>query len=244
MPARRLFIMLAASGVGVLLLVGLGIWQLDRLEWKRALLADLARAISSDTPAMSLTEAEAAVARDPSLDFVRVILQGTFDHSGERFLFSTRGREPGWQVITPLETSGGRLVLVDRGFVPDAAKDRQTRPESLLSGVVEITGLLRRRQEPGAFTPSNLPERNIWYWPDIPAMFASLGASTTRVPVPFLIQALPAAGQPGLPRAIPPDPASIPNNHFGYALTWFALALVLAVMTVLLARRSRQVGPA
>jgi surfeit locus 1 family protein len=245
MPRRRLYTLLAASTIGVLLLIGLGVWQLERLEWKRALLADLARAVSSQTPALDLTEAEAAAARDPSLDFLRVTLRGTFDHGGERYLFSTRGGEPGWQVITPLETTGRRLVLVDRGFVPDAYKDPRKRPGSLVPGTVEITGLLRKRQEQGAFTPDNQPEQNIWYWPDLPALLASLDGAAAHVQEPFLIQLLPAPGQPALPRPVPPDPAAIPNNHFGYALTWFALAFILAVMTVLLIRRdSMQIGRA
>lgn len=244
MPRRRLYMLLAASAIGVLLLIGLGVWQLERLEWKRALLADLSRAISPETSALDLAEAEAAAARDPSLDYVRVTLRGTFDHRGERYLFSTRGGEPGWQVITPLETSGGRLVLVDRGFVPDAYKDREKRPESLPPGTVEITGLLRKRQAQGAFTPDNQPEQNIWYWPDLPALFASLDGNAAHVLEPFLVQALPGPGQPALPKPLPPNLAAIPNNHFGYALTWFGLALVLAVMAVLLVRRTRQIGRA
>jgi surfeit locus 1 family protein len=123
MSRRRLYTLIVASTIGVLLLIGLALWQLERLEWKRALLAELSRAISSDTPALDLTEAEAVASRDPSRDFLRVILRGTFDHRLERYLFSTRGGELGWQIITPLETSGGRLVLIDRGFVPDAYRD-------------------------------------------------------------------------------------------------------------------------
>jgi surfeit locus 1 family protein len=244
MPRRRLYALLAASTIGVVLLIGLGIWQLERLQWKRALLADLSRAISSETRALDLAEAEAAAVRDPLLDFLRVKLRGTFDHRIERYLFSTRGGEPGWQVITPLETLGGRLVLVDRGFVPDAFKDPHKRPGSLLPGTVEITGLLRKRQAQGVFTPDNQPGENIWYWPDVPALLASLDGDAAHVPVLFLVQALPGPGQPALPRPIPPDLSAIPNNHLGYALTWFALAIVLAVMTVLLVRRTRQIGRA
>ena len=73
--------------------------------------------------------------------------------------------------------------------------------------------------------------------------FASLGDSAAHIQEPFLVQALPTPGQPALPRPVPPDLAAIPNNHLGYAFTWFALALVLAVMTVLLIRRTRM-GPA
>jgi surfeit locus 1 family protein len=239
MSRRRLYTLLATSAIGVLLLIGLALWQLERLEWKRALLAELSRAISSDTPALDLTEAEAVASRDPSRDFLRVILRGTFDHRLERYLFSTRGGELGWQIITPLETSGGRLVLIDRGFVPDAYKDPRKRPESFVPGTVTITGLLRKRQEQGAFTPDNRPAQNQWYWPDMPALFASLGDNAAHVQEPFLVQALPAPGQPALPRPLPPNPAAIPNNHLGYAFTWFALALVLAVMTVLLISRMR-----
>jgi surfeit locus 1 family protein len=238
MPRRRLYTLFAASTIGVLLLIALGVWQLERLEWKRALLADLSRAIASDTPALDLAEAEAAAARDPTRDFLRVTLRGTFAHPLERYLFSTRGGEPVWQVITPLKTSGSRLVLIDRGFVPDALKDPRKRPESLVPGTVEITGLLRQHQKQGAFTPDNRPDQNIWYWPDAPALFASLGGAAAHVQEPFLVQALPSPGQPALPRPIPPDPAAIPNNHLGYAFTWFGLAVVLVVMTVLLIRRT------
>jgi surfeit locus 1 family protein len=238
MSRLRLYTLLAASTIGVLLLIGLGTWQLERLEWKRALLADISRAIASDSPALDLTEAEALASRDPSRDFLRVTLRGTFDHRLERYLFSTRGGEPGWQIITPLETSGGRQVLIDRGFVPDAYKDPRKRPESLVPGTVTITGILRRPQEQGAFTPDNQPAQNQWYWPDMPALFASLGDHAAFVREPFLIQALPTPGQPALPHPLPPNPAAIPNNHLGYAFTWFALALVLAVMTVLLISRA------
>jgi len=239
MSLRRLYTLLAASTIGVLLLIGLALWQLERLEWKRALLADISRAIAPDSPALDLTEAEALASRDPSRDFLRVTLRGNFDHRLERYLFSTRGGEPGWQIITPLETSGGRLVLIDRGFVPDAYKDPRKRPDSLVPGTVTITGILRRPQEQGAFTPDNQPARNQWYWPDMPALFASLGDNAAHVKEPFLVQALPGPGQPALPRPLPPSPAAIPNNHLGYAFTWFALALVLAVMTVLLIRHTR-----
>jgi surfeit locus 1 family protein len=239
MSRRQLYTLLAASTIGVLLLIGLALWQLERLEWKRALLADLSRAIASDAPALDLTEAEALASRDSSRDFLRVTLRGTFDHRLERYLYSTRGGEPGWQILTPLETSGRRLVLIDRGFVPDAYKDPRKRLDSLVPGTVTITGLLRKPQEQGAFTPDNRPDQNQWYWPDMPALFASLGDNAAHVQEPFLVQALPGPGQPALPRPLPPNPAAIPNNHFGYAFTWFALALVLAVMTVLLIRHAR-----
>ena len=91
MSPRRLYTLLAASTIGVLLLIALGLWQLERLEWKRALLADLSRAIASDSSALDLTEAEAVASQDPSRDFLRVIVRGTFDHRLERYLFPTRG---------------------------------------------------------------------------------------------------------------------------------------------------------
>ncbi|MGH6873612.1 MAG: SURF1 family cytochrome oxidase biogenesis protein, partial [Aestuariivirgaceae bacterium] len=65
MPRRRLISLIVATAIGILLLIGLGVWQLERLEWKRALLADLSSAIASETPALDLTEAEALAAHDP-----------------------------------------------------------------------------------------------------------------------------------------------------------------------------------
>jgi surfeit locus 1 family protein len=207
---------------------------------KQALVASLERAVSGDAQVLSLAEAEAIIGRDPSQDYLRLTLKGTFDHANERFLFSVLNGEPGWQVITPLVTRDGRIVLVARGFVPDALQGAEKRPESLLRNETEVPGLLRKPRKTGIFTPANQPGENIWYWPDVPALIASLPLRPQLESSRYIVEALPASNAPTWPKPVAPEPAVIPNNHLQYALTWFALALVLAVMAYLLARRSAQ----
>jgi surfeit locus 1 family protein len=224
------------------ILLGLGFWQLDRLQWKQALLEDLLRAVSADAPFLTLEEAEEIMRREPSRDFLRVKLEGAFDHSGERYLFSVLNREMGWRVITPFFTRDGRIVLVDRGFVPETLKNPQTRPGSLNHAQIELPALLRRPSKPAFFTPSNSPDRNAWHWLDVPAVFASLKNLPAGERSNFIAIALLSGSASAWPRPTPPDPAAIPNNHLQYALTWLALAFILALMTLLFIRKEMQQG--
>jgi surfeit locus 1 family protein len=237
MPARRLYILLGFSFLGLLILIALGLWQLERLEWKRQLLSGLEQALSAETPPLGLSEAEDLMRRDPARTHLRVKVKGAFDHSEERLLFWVVGREVGWRLITPLITRDGRIVLVDRGFLPDSLKLREQRPESLISGETELTGLLKRPAKPGFFIPRNRPQENVWYAVDVPAMLASMTLRPGLSASAYLVEALPSSTAQSWPRPVPPDPGAIPNNHLQYALTWFALAVVLAVMTGLVLRR-------
>jgi surfeit locus 1 family protein len=228
--------LLIFSALGFLALIALGLWQLERREWKEALLANLELALSPSAQPLDLGAAEPELDRR---DYVRVRLQGRFDNAQERYLFAVLDGESGWHVITPFITGDRRLVFIDRGFVPDRLKDPGSRPQSLLAGETEIAGLLRRKPKAGMFTPANEPLRNIWYWADVDALRQSFSGDSTLKPVNGIVQALPSGEGPAWPKPVPPDPSVIPNNHLQYALTWFALAVVLLVITVLLVRSGR-----
>ena len=103
-----------ATLIGVSLLVGLGVWQLQRLEWKEGIIARIEA--RTEREPMSLERALDIVRRYPNPDYFPVRVEGRFHHDRERYLYalSLEG-EPGWHVITPLETVGGEVVLVDRG---------------------------------------------------------------------------------------------------------------------------------
>ena len=233
----RLYGLLLFSLLGFLALIALGLWQLERREWKEALLADLELALSPSAKALDITAAESELNRR---DYVRVTLRGRFDNAQERYLFSVLDGQTGWQVITPFITADRRLVLVNRGFVPDSIKDPRSRP--LLENETELTGLLRRKPKAGIFTPENQTSRNMWYWADVDSLLASIPEAAALKPVNGLVQALPSGKGESWPRPVPPDPSAIPNNHLQYALTWFALAVVLLVMTFLLVRSGRLQG--
>ena len=223
---RRVWPVLLASAIGLAILLSLGVWQVQRLAWKEGLIARLDANLNS--PPLSLAEAEAQRAAGETMTFRPVEVAGEFRHANELHLISVYDGGPGWIIVTPLVAADGRAVLVDRGVVPDAALADMERPE----GPVTVTGLIRddaRRK--GAFDPDNDPAANRWYWWDVPSMASAAGLRSGDAAA-FVIQTVPV-GPPGqFPHPLPPN-ANLRNNHLGYAITWFGLAAVLVVMTVL-----------
>ena len=114
--------------------------------------------------------------------------------------------------------------MVNRGFVADARKDPATRTQGQVAGPVEIVGVMRWPERPGVFTPAAEPDKNLWFARDPADMAQAKGLGPVA---PFYVEqeAPPAPG--GLPQAGALQP-TFPNNHLGYALTWYGLALVLA----------------
>lgn len=226
---------LIATVLGVTFLVGLGVWQLERLQWKEGLIAERDSRLAAAP--VSLDDALKEFDADRSVEFLKVSATGTFQHEAELFLLTTNGGVPGFEVVTPLVSKEGVLVLTDRGFVPESLKDAAKRPDSQPKGEATVTGVVRRHiKSRGPFTPDNDPDANIWYWWDIPAMlaFAHIGPDT-RV-APFALHLVPD-GSTGLPRPVASDEGLI-NNHLQYALTWFSLAALLIVMSGLLIRQT------
>ena len=139
---------------------------------------------------------------------------------------------PGYFILTPLETSGGATVIVNRGFVPQELGDRSRRPDGLVSGEVTITGLMRAPQPRGLCTPADDPRKGIWFTRDPVTIAADLDL---RRVAPFTIDA-DASPVPGRWPEGGHTVVSVPNNHLQYALTWFALALALLAVFVTFAR--------
>ena len=214
--------MLAAFVIAVL--VALGLWQLDRLQWKEALLTRIeARA---KAPPQDLPPQDAWPALVPDdYDYRHVRLRGTFEHAGEILVFRgapTEGGGVGSLVLTPFRLADGSHVVVNRGFVPVERRDPATRAAAQTGGEVNLTGLMRPPEARNPFTPADDPARNLWFTRDPTAIAAARGLEKAA---PFTIDT----------DAVPPNPGGwpqggatvvdIPNNHLSYALTWFGLAL-------------------
>src|SRR5258708_3641883 len=137
---------------GVALMIGLGIWQIERLHEKEALIASVSAGMRA--PPVPLEEALRSSAANA--EWHHVTVNGHFLHDREVYLFAQNRTEGGLgvQVITPLVQSDGKAVLVDRGFVPQALKDPSTRPSGQVAGETSLTGVLRLSQQPGMFTPA------------------------------------------------------------------------------------------
>jgi surfeit locus 1 family protein len=225
---------------GLLVLVSLGTWQLQRKAWKDGLIAELGARIRSEP--VPLEEALRRWRERQDIEYLRVRLRGVYQHAGEIHLHALERGAAGWHVIAPLITPGGTVVFVNRGFVPHALKDRATRAAGLIAGEAEFNGLVRAAPlAKAAFVPENAPGRNEWYWPDMPAMLRAAFANTERPYAPFLVE---------MERVTVPVPPAggatrldIPNRHLEYALTWFGLAVTLAgVYVAFAAARLRRAG--
>lgn len=215
----------------VLVLIGLGTWQLDRLGWKTALIEEIeARQRAAPAPLSDLL-AEAAGNLD-SIQYRRVRLTGSFLHDAEMYLAArSMNSNPGYHVVTPFRLTGDGIVLVDRGWVPMDRKDPTTRAEGQLPGEVAIEGVVRVPQaEKSWLQPDNQPGDNLWFRVDLPAMadHAGLGAVGGEV-VPVYVEAGPAENPGGFPIG-GQTRVHLRNDHLQYALTWYALAVVLAVI--------------
>ncbi len=223
---------------GILVLLGLGSWQIERLFWKERLIAERHAAVPAPPMALPAT-LEAA----DGLDYHRVSAIGRFLPDRELFLGATDADgHLGYQIIEPLRLSSGDVLLVDRGFVPEDKKLPASRGAGEPKGEVTITGLLRLppRAKPHWFLPANNAERNYWFWVDIPAMAAAAGLD--RV-LPFYVDADDTPNPGGLPLG-GQTRLDLPNNHLQYAITWYALALALAIIAfIFLRRRARGEEP-
>lgn len=202
------------------LTVGLGVWQLERLAWKRGLLAEIDRAEAA---------APVALGADPK-PFEKVEVRGRMRDDlpafyGSEVRSAATGATLGAQLITPLERADGPPVLVDRGWLPDGAK----LPAD--TGEVTVVGYVRPPEYPSWLSPStDLAAKRFWSL-DPAAIGAALGLAKVA---PFTVVALGRGGVPEPASALPRPP----NDHLGYAITWFGLSACLIVVFVAYARRS------
>jgi surfeit locus 1 family protein len=207
------------------LLVGLGVWQLQRLKWKEALLAHVAALQTA--PARPLAPVLDALAQGRDVGFTRVRVGCPGLASAPYLeLYGLKDGQAGVRLISACPVAGGRYrtVLVDRGFVADTVSARPP-VDRADAAPVELVGVLRTPDRASAFTPANRPEANRWFSRDIPAMARALGAPGPAAPV-FLFAE--SSSNPALAALQPaPLPAEIPNRHLEYALTWFGLAAAL-----------------
>lgn len=204
--------------------LSLGVWQIERRAWKRDILDRIA--VNRAAPPMPFDE---LVKGDPlRREYGRVAVSGTFLHDKEFYLAARSMKDKvGMQVVTPLRTDGGAIVLFDRGWIPSEKKDPATRAEGQVSGRVELVGTVRRNQEKRQFAPDNDPGKNFWFHVDVPLMRKIAGGAPDPVLNTFFLEAddrpnpggVPIGGQTRL---------DIPNDHLQYAITWFLIALSAA----------------
>lgn len=231
----RFWIALIASLAGIAVLCGLGAWQLERLAWKEDLIAQIeARRHAEPLP---LAAIEQRFAETGDIEYVPMQAEGRFLHEGARYFLTTFDGNAGWNLFEPLQLADGRLIYVNRGFVPYALKDPATREEKA-EGAVVVTGLARNpvaERPPSA--PDNDPVQNVFFWKNLPDMTAGLTLPEGASFMPFFLDAGPSPRSDGYPMG-GTTIVDLPNSHLSYAITWFGLALALAAMLVSFLLRS------
>ena len=218
----RILAPLSFGIAGIAVLLWLGTWQLERLQWKQAILADIDARITAAPLPVPTTP-------DPVKDrYQPVALQGQFAGQTLRVLVSQKQIGAGYRLITALDTEIGP-VLVDRGFVPVAAP-----MPALPVGQVQVAGNLHWPDDRNSATPENDVAGNTWFARDVAQMAAQL---QTR---PLLVVARQISPAEAGVTPLPVDSSAIPNDHLNYAITWYSLAVVWAAMTLYFLWRNRR----
>jgi len=214
---------LLAPGLTTLVLLAillmLGFWQLHRLAWKEALLAEIAHA--EHAPPVPLTDAV------PSR-FARVTVSGTL-RPGVFALYGDEVRDVGSvpmmgvQLLQVLDRPSHRPVLVDLGWVP-ADPHTQVTPRE---GPADVTGFARPAEHAGFLSAPDDPDGRRFYTLDPAAIGRALGVADLA-PFTLVAEGPPPLSGP-IPAAALPSP---PNNHLQYAFTWFGLAGALLAVFI------------
>ena len=207
---------------GAAILVSLGVWQMQRLDWKLGVIADIdARIEAAPIPLPDVL--------DPENDaYLPVEVRGVVESEYLRVLVSQKEIGAGYRIISAMDM-GGRRVLLDRGFTPVDQSDVLEH-----DGSETVRGNLQWPQETDGFTPEPDIAKNIWFARDVAAMAAALNTEQT------LVVAKQTSFDDGPISPLPVDTSAIPNDHLSYAITWFSLAVIWIAMTLAFTLRARR----
>jgi surfeit locus 1 family protein len=212
---RRVALPLAFGVLGTALLVLLGLWQVERLEWKLDTIARIEARLAA--PPVAVPPAPDVAAHE----YLRVRAAGTLE-AGELHVYtSLPPRGVGYRVIAPMAIEDGRRILIDRGFVPIDDKDAARE-----TGEANVVGALVWPRETDRFTADPDLETNIWFARDVERMAEALGTE----PVMLTVEEGEGAAADGV--IAMPVTVNLRNPHLEYAVTWFGLAAVWAMMTL------------
>lgn len=213
--AKRLIVPILFGLVGAAILANLGLWQVQRLTWKNARIAQIEARIGDAPVALPL---EPDATRDA---FLAVAVSGRYLPRDVHVLTSRQSRGAGYRVISKFAVDNGPVIMVDRGFLRQRDKD-VSLPD--YNGAI-IGNLMWPDEVDGSFTPAPDMVKNIWFARDVPAMAERLGTEE------ILLVMRESSETSGVVSPWPVDTSGISNDHLEYAITWFSLAFVWLGMT-------------
>ena len=223
---KRLWPLALATTIGLIILCGLGTWQIFRLAEKTKLIAQLEARM--EAAPITLAEAMTRQAKGEDIEYMMVKADGHIDTAHTLAKITSFDGKPGWDIIAPFISTDGIFVLLDNG--PAATKQIVIADASAetVSGIIRL-----HKKGRGIFDNDNDEASNTWYWWDLPAMWAAAQAPQDAKIAPFILQKiLPATTSTN----DHPAQVELSNNHLGYAITWFGLAAALLAVSGFFAR--------
>ena len=222
--ARRLLIPTLSTIVMLAVLLALGTWQVERLQWKLGILQQIAAAESQPPVPLGVTPAP----------YTRISVSGTFRpdllaYYGSQTGDTRRGLMLGAQQLAVLDRPGALPILVDRGWVPLPAEPEAAPPP----GPTTVIGYVRAADTPGTFSATDNPKARRFYTLAPATIARALGLPAVT---PFAIIAMgetPPSGMPAPAQHLPRPP----NNHLEYIITWYGFAITLLIFYVLYTRK-------
>lgn len=227
-----LFVLFCFFSFVVFLLLGL--WQLERLEWKEELIHKVEKNFSQNPSNFPIKE----LAENSDLEFRRVKFPGYFLHNEEILINGkyNRLKEIGSYIITPILLKDNTVVLANRGWAPITKKEEMA--EISRSPIeTDILGMLNKGEKTPWFVPKNKPDEGVWLWAEFDQL---LKFSREKLPNyvvrPTMINIINENNELKYPSPLPTD-FKIRNDHLQYAITWFSLAILTIVMTIIFIRK-------
>jgi cytochrome oxidase assembly protein ShyY1 len=223
-----------AALAALVVLLGLGTWQLERKAWKETLIATLDRRLN-DAPTALPPPSEWTAMRPENSEFSRVRLRVEFPKAGDALAYTSGSairddvKGAGYFVFSPARLPNGQQVVVNRGFVPD-------RAYPAVAGAVDIVGALRWPEAGSAFVSDHDAAGDVWMVRDPAAMAQRKGWGAVA---PFYVEQEAPVPPAGLPHPAPLK-VHLRNDHLQYAITWYGLAAVLVVMFAIWAVRHQR----
>ena len=220
---RIIFFVVFGLG-GAAVLISLGIWQMQRLSWKQAILTQIEERIGQAPVPLPANP-------DPIADkYLSVNVEGFMKPDALRVLVSQKTVGAGYRLISPFVING-RTVMLDHGFISvnDPLPER-----SLLQVQSVVTGNLHWPQETDSYTPAPDIDKNIWFARDVDLMATVLKTD----PIMIVVRETSFVDDGVTP--LPVDTGRVPNDHMQYAITWFLLAFIWAAMTTYFLLRTRR----
>ena len=205
-----------AAAILFAFLVWLGVWQLERLQWKLGLIDQVNRNLTAAPVSL-----DTALSFGPDAQYRRVALAGHFDNGKEAYIYGLGvGGVPVYHVVVPFKTDDGRTLLVDRGIVPRDLRNPALRPDGIDNRETKVAGVWRTGDAPGTFTPRPDLANRIWYARDVAAIAKADGIVLAA---PVLIEADATPNPGGWPKG-GQTVVTFRNEHLQYAITWFLMA--------------------